>query len=241
MRCVTWEEMFSRRAIRRLGTVILVGGIALLAWGFATWKWGDPVTSLYTRWEQRELASSYDRIADRYAIPSAPAHAPARPGTRRAEIRAAAARFRSAAHEGQAIGRIVAPRLGLDMVMVDGTDSGTLKQGPGRDRRTFMPGEGELVYIAGHRTTYGAPFAHIERMRTGDRVVLEMPYAVAVYRVTRHVIVPSDDIGRLKSTGTEVVALQACHPRFSARERYIVYARLVGLKAVHVPRNSTTQ
>ena len=61
---------------------------------------------------------------------------------------------------------------------------GDLKRGPGRDRRTFMPGEGELVYIAGHRTTYGAPFAHIDRMRTGDRVVLEMPYAVAVYRVT---------------------------------------------------------
>jgi sortase A len=87
-----------------------------------------------------------------------------------------------------------------------------------------MPGEGELVYVAGHRTTYGAPFAHIERLQRGDRVVLEMPYATAVYRVTGHVIVPADDLARLKSHGREIVALQACHPRFSASERYIVYA-----------------
>jgi LPXTG-site transpeptidase (sortase) family protein len=87
-----------------------------------------------------------------------------------------------------------------------------------------MPGEGELVYIAGHRTTYGAPFAHIDRLRPGDRVRLEMPYGTFGYRVTRSVIVPADDIGRLRSQGREQVALQACHPRFSASHRLIVYA-----------------
>ena len=60
-----------------------------------------------------------------------------------------------------AIARLEVPRLGLDMVVVDGTDGDTLRKGPARDRRTFMPGQGELVYVAGHRTTYGAPFAEI--------------------------------------------------------------------------------
>ena len=69
-------------------------------------------------------------------------------------------------------------------------------------------------------------------MSRGDRVVLEMPYVEAVYRVTGHVIVPSDDIGRLESKGIEQIALQACHPRFSASERYIVYAKLVSLTPV---------
>jgi sortase A len=148
------------------------------------------------------------------------------------EILAAAKRFRASVHEGEAIGRIEVPRLDLDMVMVNGTDADTLKTGPGRDPRTFMPGEGELVYVAGHRTTYAAPFAHIDRLERGDRVVLKMPYATAVYRVTRHVIVPADDLARLKSQGNEVVALQACHPRFSAKERYIVYARPVSIQPI---------
>ena len=113
------------------------------------------------------------------------------------------------------------------MILVEGTDTASLRKGPGRDPRTYMPGEGQLVYIAGHRTTYLAPFAHIERLRRGDPITLELPYATFMYRVTGHVIVPADDIGRLRSRGREEVALQACHPRFFATKRYIVYARPV--------------
>ena len=75
------------------------------------------------------------------------------------------------------------------MVVVDGTDEDSLKKGPGLDRRTYMPGEGQLVYIAGHRTTYLAPFAHIERMKAGDPISLEVPYGTFRYRVLKHRIV----------------------------------------------------
>jgi sortase A len=118
------------------------------------------------------------------------------------------------------------------MVLVDGTDDSSLQKGPGLDRRTYMPGEGQLVYIAGHRTTYLAPFAHIERMRAGDPVTIELPYATFVYRVFYKQIVQADDMAALKSTGREIVKLQACHPRFFASHRYIVSARLVRI----VPR-----
>jgi sortase A len=90
-----------------------------------------------------------------------------------------------------------------------------------------MPGEGQLVYIAGHRTTYLAPFAHIERMKAGDEVSLELPYGTFHYRVFTHKIVGANDLAVLKSHGREVVELQACHPRFFASHRYIVYARLM--------------
>jgi sortase A len=122
------------------------------------------------------------------------------------------------------------------MVVVNGTDAGTLKKGPGRDPRTFMPGQGQLVYIAGHRTTYSAPFGDIDDLRRGDRVTVRVPYATFVYDVTGHVVVPADDLGRLRSQGREVLALQACHPRFFASHRYIVYARPVEL----IPRNGPT-
>jgi sortase A len=230
----------AKRLIRVFGTLLAVLGVLAIAWGFVIWQWGDPVTSLYTRWKQRELSSSYDRIAERFAIPRAATTSPKQqqPAQKAAVVRAAAKRFRGSAEEGQAIGRIEVPRLGLDMVIVNGTSSGTLKTGPGRDPRTFMPGEGELVYVAGHRTTYGAPFAHIDRLERGDRVVLHMPYATAVYKVTSHVIVPADDLSRLESQGREVVALQACHPRFSASQRYIVYAKPVSINPVSVSRSS---
>jgi len=218
-----------RRLFRVLGTLLLVLGLLSFSWAFVTWQWGDPVTSLYTRWKQRDLASAYERVADRFAVPPAAVRAD---GNASEAIRAAARRLRAAAGEGQAIGRLEVPKLGVDMVVVNGTDTASLKTGPGRDPRTFMPGEGGLVYIAGHRTTYGAPFAHIDRLQEGDRVVLRMPYATVVYRVTRYVIVPADDIGRLKSNGRELVALQACHPRFSAKERYIVYATPVSITPV---------
>ena len=80
------------------------------------------------------------------------------------------------------------------MVVVNGTDHETLKKGPGRDLGSAMPGEGRLVYIAGHRTTYLAPFSHIDTSAKATASRLEMPYATFVYRVTRHRIVPRNDL-----------------------------------------------
>jgi sortase A len=90
-----------------------------------------------------------------------------------------------------------------------------------------MPGENRLVYIAGHRTTYLAPFSHIDRLKPGDRVTIEVPYATFIYTITHHRIVDATDLSVLRSPRHEVVALQACHPRFFASQRYIAYARLV--------------
>src|ERR1044072_2589247 len=98
-----------------------------------------------------------------------------------------------------------------------------------------MPGEGQLTYIAGHRTTYLAPFAHIERIKAGDQISLEVPHGTFRYRVFTHKIVAASDLAVLKSHGREVVELQACHPRFFASHRYIVYARLMQIDPRDAP------
>ena len=90
-----------------------------------------------------------------------------------------------------------------------------------------MPGESRLVYVAGHRTTYLAPFSDIDALRRGDRVTLEMPYGTFLYSVTRHRIVAANDLSVLRAPRHEVLELQACHPRFFASHRYIAYARLI--------------
>jgi sortase A len=225
--------MNTRRLLRVGGTLMVVGGICLLTWVVVVWRWQDPFTALYTTWKQRQLARSYERRLE--AFPVRPVKQGASLAATTEEIRRQARDYRLSAKRGEAIGRMRVPHLGLNMVLVDGTDDDSLKKGPGLDRRTYMPGEGQLIYIAGHRTTYLAPFAHIERLRTGDTASLEVPYATFRYRVYRHLVVAADDLAVLRSHGREVVELQACHPRFFASHRYIVYARLFRIEPRGAP------
>ena len=222
-----------RRVTRITGTLLAIGGVALLVWVVVVWRWQDPFTALYTTWKQHQLSSSYDRRVKAYH--RLPVEQRASLATATAQIRAEARRYRLESMRGQAVGRIHVPRLGLNMVFVDGTDHDTLEKGPGLDRRTYMPGEGQLVYIAGHRTTYLAPFAHIERLRPGDLITLEVPYGTFTYRVFRHRIVGSSDVAVLRSHGRDVVILQACHPRFFASHRYLADARLVRIQPLGAP------
>ena len=212
-----------RRAARIVGTLLVVAGVGVLAWTITVWRWQDPFTALYTHYEQHRLAASLDKEFKAYAAQQTRGRDAIVAEQRR--LTHDAGRLRRLAHEGQAIGRIIVPRMGLNMVLVNGTDHGTLEKGPGRDLRTYMPGQGQLVYVAGHRTTYLAPFSHIDQLRKGDRITLEMPYATFVYRVTGHRIVTADDLAVLRSKGHEELELQACHPRFFATHRYIAFAQ----------------
>ena len=212
-----------RRYIRLLGTLLAVAGVLLLLWSLLVWQWQDPFTALYTKWKQRQLATQYVKRTESFK----PAIAKNTVAAERASIAREAKRYRLSSTRGEVIGRLRVPRMGVNMLLVNGTDHDTLKKGPGRDSRTFMPGENRLVYIAGHRTTYLAPFSHIDRLRRGDRVTIEVPYGTFIYAVTRHRIVKSTDLSVLRSPRYEVVELQACHPRFFATHRYIAYAQLL--------------
>lgn len=210
-----------RRYVRMLGTALILVGIAMLGWAFATWRWEDPFTSVYTAYEQRKLDDGLDErfAAYRDRAPTA--------ANDTVSLSADARDYRRGLTEGEGIGRIIVPRLDLRMAFVYGVDADSLKRGPGLHPKTFLPGQGELVYIAGHRTTYGAPFSHIDSLRKGDRITLELPYGTFVYSVTGSRVVRSDNVSVLRSRGYEHVALQACHPRFFASHRWITYGRLV--------------
>jgi len=212
-----------RGRVHLLGTLLAVAGVLTLGWALVVWQWQDPFTALYTTWKQHQLASQYDKRARSFTTTISGPTVPAE----RASIAREAKQYRLSSKRGQVIGRLRVPRMGINMLLVNGTDHDTLKKGPGRDGRTFMPGENRLVYIAGHRTTYLAPFSHIDRLRRGDRVTIAVPYGTFIYAVTRHRIVKSTDLSVLRSPRHELVELQACHPRFFASHRYIAYARLL--------------
>lgn len=225
----------------RLGTLLLVVGLGVLAWAATVYLWKDPFTTAYTAYEQRRLETSLDRTFESWKNEPRPAK-PRRPTAAAhpiADVRREARRYRLSTEDGDAIAKLRVPRLDLDAVVVDGTSSADLRRGPGRHLETFMPGERKLVYIAGHRTTYGAPFGDIDRLRPGDRIVLELPYASFEYVVTGHRIVDDNDLSVLESRGREELVLQACHPRFFASQRYLVYARPVAVTARAVSQSTS--
>jgi len=213
----------------RLGTLLLVIGVGVLAWAATVYFWKDPFTTAYTAYEQRRLASNLDEQFDSWRPNREPVSESGEP-TKRDDVSREAKRYRLASKDGDAIARIRIPRLDLNLVVVNGTSVSDLRRGPGRHLDTYMPGEHELVYIAGHRTTYGAPFGDINELQPGDAITLELPYATIVYRVTRHRIVDDNDVSVLESPHHEQLVLQACHPRFFASQRYLVYATPASVK-----------
>jgi sortase A len=217
------------RAARITGTLMIVVGLCSVAWALLVWQWQDPFTAVYTKYQQHKLASTFAHKFADYRPPDAerqtPRGTPAKTG--RARIAAAARAYRLSLHEGEPVGRLVVPRLGLKSIVVNGTGHDDLTKGPGRELHTFMPGENELIYIAGHRTTYLAPFAKIDKLKPGDPVTFELPYGTFHYEITGHKIVGAHDLEVLRSHHHEQLVLQACHPRFFATHRYLAYARLV--------------
>jgi sortase A len=214
-----------RKGLRLLGTVLIVAGVLMLAWVVVVWRWEDPFTAIQTYFSQKHLKTTYLHRSQsfRRTLP-----APARDAASAwHEAKLAARRYDPTLHRGEPVGRLRIGRLGLDIYVVQGTDHESLKKGPGHYPASALPAQGRLIYIAGHRTTYLAPFAHINDIKNGDYMTLEVPYGTFEYRAYRHYVVPADDVALLKNTGKEILRLQACHPRFFATHRYIVDARLV--------------
>lgn len=219
-----------RRALRLLGTLLIAGGALLLVWVVIVWQWQDPFTAIYTHFQQARLSHAYEkRVAAFHPKLDATPTGHRNLAVVEREVAAEARAYGRSLRTGDPVGRIQIGRIGLKMVVVQGTDEETLKKGPGHYLTSGLPGEGKLIYIAGHRTTYLAPFAAIDAIRIGDYVKLDMPYGDFTYRVTRHYIVPADQLSILVNHGKEILRLQACHPRFFATHRYIVDARLVAV------------
>lgn len=227
------------RFARILGTLLIAAGVLTLAWVVVVWRWEDPFTALYTHYQQARLSHTYEKRAASFQ--------PRVSGDLAAverQVANEARDYRRSLHVGDPVGRLKIGRIGLNMIVVQGTDHETLKKGPGHYLQSGLPGEGKLIYVAGHRTTYLAPFAYINNIRVGDFIHFELPYGVFTYRVTRHYVVTDNAVAVLQNHGREILRLQACHPRFFATHRYIVDAKLVAVSPTggtsYSPRSAAT-
>ena len=128
--------------------------------------------------------------------------------------------------EGEATARITAPKIGLDWIVVEGTALGDLKKGPGHYAQTPLPGQRGNAAIAGHRTTYGAPFNRIDELVPGDEIQVETVQGTFTYVVKEQQIVSPTQVDVIDDKGDNRLTLTACHPKYSARQRIVVVATL---------------
>jgi len=214
-----------RRVIRILSSVlILAGGLLLLDAGL-TVVWQEPVSAVVGRINQGKLGGELEKLEaaplprlERRALRALPDE------DRKLKFLARSLKRRS--DDGDAIGRIRIPKIGADFVVVNGTQAEDLRKGPGLYEQTPFPGAGGTTAIAGHRTTYGAPFRHVDRLKKGNRIIVTMPYGRFTYTVERLRIVKPTALWVINRVSYDRLVLSACHPLYSAAKRIIVFARL---------------
>lgn len=191
-----------RAAVRFVAAVMAVSGVLLITDVVLTLTWQEPVSAFVADQEQAELERQLEdppkRVLERRPLP------------------------------GDAIGEIEIPAIGVSEFVVEGTETDDLRKGPGHYPDTPLPGGRGTSAIAGHRTTYGAPFRDLDKLEPGDRIVVDMPSGHLTYRVTRIEIVDDSDFSVLEAVGYKQLILSACHPLYSATERIIAFARQVG-------------
>lgn len=216
--------------VRRLvaDLLLIVGGILL---AYPLWS------GLLTTMQQGRLDDAYGRETAAFddAVRSARDQGSKRDLPPEVEVRELAELFAKTLEPGDPVGRLTIPRLDLSRVVQQGVpgragldpdgDRKLLRNGPVHYGLTPLPGEGDPFAVAGHRTTYGAPFSRLDALRAGDRLVVETPYARFVYKVAKTTTVRPGDVGVLYDRGYGIV-LTTCTPRYSASHRLIVWGRL---------------
>ena len=189
-----------RRILSGLSVVLLLGGLGLVGYPFATNMWTDRIQS-----------GLEDQLAEQIASP---------------ELQQA---YRERKVEtGDSLTRIKIPALGLDTVVVEGITPSALRAGAGHYPQTPLPCEAGNVAIAGHRTTYGRPFGNVDQLKPGDTIELTTPIGGCVYQVSRDPwIVAPTEMGVIDPTAERSLTLTTCHPKGSAAQRLIVRATWV--------------
>ncbi|HWF17168.1 MAG TPA: class E sortase [Acidimicrobiales bacterium] len=209
-----------RQAVSITGKILIGAGVLVLL--FTAYQiWGTSIQESHTQNALRNtLQSETNNDAIRHALAEASAldklpTGPPVTATRSGDP-----------SEGEPIGDIRIPRIGINQVVVEGTNTPDLRKGPGHYTGTPLPGQGGNAAIAGHRTTYGHPFYNLDGVKVGDPIVVTTLQGIFVYDATKSSVVSPSDTSVIKNVFANILTLTTCNPRFSASTRLIVQAKL---------------
>ena len=224
-----------RRTAASLGRMLVTVGLLILLFvGYQLWG-----TGIFTARAQSDLKKRFNTALDNPTVQSTTSTTPGSttsatgvtttttpPSTAPAKVQVV--------NEGDPIGRIRIPRISVDLIFVQGTARGDLSKGPGHYPATPMPGQLGNAAIAGHRTTHGKPFYRLNELATGDDIIVDTTYGQFRYRVYQQLIVDPTDVAVVGPTRDAELTLTTCNPRFSARQRMVIHARLVVARSAPV-------
>ncbi len=226
-----------RRFVRDISSVLIISGLLLMLDAGVTLLWQEPVTAVIGLVQRSQINKQYLSFNTAPLTPVQKHVLEAIP-SEKDRIAYLARREQRQVATGDAIGRITIPRIGAGYDVVQGTDTASLEKGPGHYAATAFPGVGQTVAIAGHRTTYLAPFRHIDALKPGDRILVKMPYGLFTYIVQFHRIVLPTALWVTHNVGYERLVLSACNPLYSAAQRVIVFAKLQSVKPLGPARQA---
>jgi sortase A len=210
-----------------VGRVVLVAGVLVLLF-IPYLLWG---TGLLTAQSQARLRAAFS--TDQRLAKSVPAKHLVAP---RADVNPEPPLVAPTTADppvGSPVGTIVIPKIGLSMVVVEGTDEAQLAQGPGHYPGTPLPGEAGNAAIAGHRTTYLHPFYSLDALAPGDPILITTLQGVFIYRMIQQQVVLPTDVAVVDPTPEPEITLTTCNPRYSASQRLVVHAVLVASALAH--------
>jgi len=207
-----------RRVVAGVGrTLIAVGVLILLFVAYQLWG-----TGLAEARNQRDLRHQFLHPAPA-SRPALPAPSPTSPPTT-----VDPATVPPPVPDGDAVARLKIPRIKLDKIVVEGVALSDLKKGPGHYPGTPLPGQPGNAAIAGHRTTYGAPFFDLDSLKPDDEVLVTTRQGSFEYRVRATKVISPDEVQVLNASPDNRLTLTTCNPRFSASQRLVVVSQLIG-------------
>jgi sortase A len=215
-----------RSVLSALGAILTGAGVLILLF-VAYQLWG---TGLYTDRQQDSLKSQFKQKAQVIDPASSTTTTTLNPLEQPPP-----------APTGEAVANIRIPKIGVDKYVVQGVGLADLRKGPGHYPETPMPGEQGNAAIAGHRTTYGAPFNRLDELAAGDEVLVTTVKGTFTYTVAQTHVVKPNQVEVLNPTPTPTLTLTTCNPKYSAKERLVVVANLApGQKATAPAPSATT-
>lgn len=207
------KRLRKKRFLRIIGLLLIIAGIVVIGYPLSTF--------IITNRAQDRLQSEWTKKLKAAANPGNPE--PEVPADTSDENKTSR---KNKVPPGKAAFRLLIPRIDFDMIVVEGADPASLKLGPGHISNSAQPGEKGACIISGHRTTYGAPFFSLDRVKKGDEIVIETERYRFAYRVFDVRTVRPNDSAFLKLYENPVLALTTCTPIHSARDRLVVLGAL---------------
>ena len=226
-----------RRLIRDISSVLIISGLLLVLDAAVTLIWQEPVTAIIGKIQQSNIDKRYLSF-NTAPLTQVQKHVLVALPNLDERIAYLARREQHQVGTGDAIGHISIPKIGASYTVVQGTDTASLEKGPGHYPDTAFPGLDQTVGIAGHRTTYLAPFRHIDELKPGDKILLKMPYGLFTYAVQFRRIVLPTALWVTHNVGYERLVLSACNPLYSAAQRIIIFAKLQSEKPLGPARRA---